>query len=301
VYTAKIDLRHGGVSDEAVVPATFMGNNGSPTWSPDGSRLAYLSDRAEVPATRGQDLAVHDFRSGSDQLIPLSVRSKVRMISWSPDGDNVVFPAWASAGQGVYVMRLRDGQLRPVGLGLRAPVPAFAPKGDQIFFIDRPSEAREWSINTLDPITGEKQKVLGCPDCAGYALSQDGRWMAWTTFASVGPFTVGVSDLVRGTNLRLEQRPEGAVLEIVGWSPGDRELIVDAEGIPPGGHVAGAELLAFDIPSGARRSLGWVHAEGARSIVLNPAGTEIAFEAGWLKPRTWLMRGFIEAAEANQR
>jgi serine/threonine-protein kinase len=302
VYTARIDLRGGGVSGEAVVPATFMGNNAAPSWSPDGSRLLYVTDRAEVPGARGQDLALHDFRSGSDQLIPLSVRGKVRELHWSPDGDNVLFPGSASAGQGLYMMHLPDGQLRPVSLGLPAPVPSFSPAGDFIFYLDRAAGDRseEWSINTLNPITGDKQKVLDCPDCAGYALSRDGEWMAWTTFASVGPFTVGVSDLVRGTKLRLEQRPEGAVFEIVGWSPDGRELIVATRGIPPGGHVEGAELLAFEIPGGARRSLGWVHAEGARSIVLNPAGTEIAFEAGWATPRTWLMRGFIEA-ERTQR
>jgi Tol biopolymer transport system component len=81
VWVAPIDSSAAGpanVTNDAAVEL-------DPAWSPDGTQLAFSSDR-----TGRMELWVHDFRTNTDAALTKSGRS-VSGAAWSPDGNHIAF------------------------------------------------------------------------------------------------------------------------------------------------------------------------------------------------------------------
>src|SRR5262252_2878679 len=68
---------------------TYGGAEQYPRWSPDGRRLAFLSDRAK----RGT-AGIHVIPADGGEAAPLVVRERaVSAFAWSPDGSRIAFAA----------------------------------------------------------------------------------------------------------------------------------------------------------------------------------------------------------------
>src|SRR5258708_3234959 len=68
---------------------TYGGADRHPRWSPDGRRLAFLSDRAK----RGT-AGIHLMPGDGGEAAPLVVRERaVSTFEWSPDGSRIAFTA----------------------------------------------------------------------------------------------------------------------------------------------------------------------------------------------------------------
>ncbi|MET0693990.1 MAG: S9 family peptidase [Propionibacteriaceae bacterium] len=146
---------------DASAPATRLTRGGAdtnPRWSPDGFRLAFLSDRSE-PGTAG--VYVIDPEGGEAE--PLVVRTKaVETFAWSSDSTAVAFLAPEEPDDEderrekerddaevfgerlpwnrLFTVAVAGGEPRPVPLGdLHPTVLAWSPDGEWIAFIARPS------------------------------------------------------------------------------------------------------------------------------------------------------------------
>jgi Tol biopolymer transport system component len=123
-----------------------------PTWSPDGSRIIFTSNRGEVydlyqKASNG---------TGIEELFYKSSEGK-GLTSWSPDGR---FLLYYSLGQPTHVKLLAAS-----GPADRAPVPVvdsqftsitarFSPDGRWIAYTSNESGTNEVSVRPFDPATG---------------------------------------------------------------------------------------------------------------------------------------------------
>ena len=104
---------------------------GEPAWSPDGTRIAFTSDRT------GRS-GIYVMRSDGTRTRRLSISDAgdVRP-SWSPDGQRIVF-ARSALGR-LYVIDADGGHLRPITQGVYASDsdPAWSPDGTRIAFVRR--------------------------------------------------------------------------------------------------------------------------------------------------------------------
>jgi Tol biopolymer transport system component/imidazolonepropionase-like amidohydrolase len=96
-----------------------------PVWSPDGSRLAYVSDREG-----GSDLYVRDLAEGVDRRL---TTDGAAMPAWSPDGLEIAYLGGQGPGAGLRVVGVAGGASRTVRTGLNSPGrPTWAPDGESI-------------------------------------------------------------------------------------------------------------------------------------------------------------------------
>lgn len=137
-------------------PIGHLGDVTAASWSPDGSRIAVVSDRTvdrDVSIATG--LWVHDIGSGPEEcLVP--PETPIRSLAWSPDGASIAYLAAArdnaaSALSELWVLdvvtlsrrRLGDGLDRSVGLPVRgdderaigAPIIAWDADSGSVFAI----------------------------------------------------------------------------------------------------------------------------------------------------------------------
>jgi Tol biopolymer transport system component/DNA-binding winged helix-turn-helix (wHTH) protein len=138
---------------------TFTGKESAPTLSPDGRRIAYVSD--ETPE---KELMVQDLAGG----VPLMVFTapEIGHLRWSPDGSELIIWARGAGKDGIYVMPELGGAPRRVAGGQY--IACWSPDGStiavanffvgEIWFLNKRGEQQRtvslqgthWSIGDID-------------------------------------------------------------------------------------------------------------------------------------------------------
>lgn len=109
-----------------------------PTWSPDGSKIAFTSDRADlISGTGGQaDLYVTDSVGLSSVTRLTNSPETEGFPAWSPDGTKIAFvrsSGMPGAGT-IYVMSVDGSDVTPITMGPDDSAPDWSPDGSQIVF-----------------------------------------------------------------------------------------------------------------------------------------------------------------------
>jgi len=96
-----------------LLPNSF-GDNISPQWSPDGSKLAYVSDRSGI-----SNIYYHDFNDGREYQVTniltgiSGITETSPCISWSTGSGRLAFSAFFNAGWDVFVVNNPEGMSHP--------------------------------------------------------------------------------------------------------------------------------------------------------------------------------------------
>jgi serine/threonine-protein kinase len=149
---------------ETLSKLTFEGStNQNPTWTPDGRRVAFFSNKEETPMPMYWMLA-----DGSGGLERLSTRDPSRQVgnqvprSWSPDGQFLAFHVPGQDTQrDIWVLRMSDHKAEPfLRTRFVEGAPAFSPDGRWIAYISNesgrpeiyvqpyPGPGGKWQIST---------------------------------------------------------------------------------------------------------------------------------------------------------
>ncbi len=163
----------------------------SPTWSPNGAQLAYVSFEARKPV-----IYVHDVATGRRRLLA-NFKGSNSAPAWSPDGRSLAVTLSRDGGSQLYLISASGGEPRRLTQSPSIDTePVFSPDGASIYFVSDRGGAPQ--IYRMPAGGGAAQRVTFS---GGYnvspAISPDGRYLAYVS--RTGGYKLHVMELASGS------------------------------------------------------------------------------------------------------
>ena len=223
----------------------------SPAWSPDGSRLAYVSFESGKPV-----VYVHTVMTGERRAVA-NFRGSNSAPAWSPDGKSLAVTLTREGNSQVFLMNADGGNVRRLTTSAGIDTePCFSPDGQSIYFTsDRGGGPQVYRM----PATGgSAQRVTFNGDYnISPRLSPDGKLLAYVARRS-GRFQVQVLELASGQETPVTDTSRD---ESPSFAPNGRMLLyateVNGRGILASASIDGRVRTRLSGPSGDIREPTW--------------------------------------------
>jgi Tol biopolymer transport system component/DNA-binding winged helix-turn-helix (wHTH) protein len=176
-----------------------LGYNGGPSVSPDGARVAYVSDE-----TGSLEIHVTGFARGSRDLAITRDGAQNTQPAWSPDGQWLAFHS--RKGRGLWIVPATGGT--PAQVAEFGSQPTWSPDSQTIAFTSYggglASQAQLWTVSrdgsNLRPLT-----KLGAPPGGQRepGWSHNGRWLVFSVYNGAWKGSLATLDVATGTTATL--------------------------------------------------------------------------------------------------
>lgn len=225
----------------------------SPTWSPDGGKLAYVSFESKKPVVYVQDLAsrrriaaanfkgsnsapawspdgrklaIALSREGLTQIFTVNADgSDLKKLTqsngidtepcFSPDGQSLYFTSDRSGGPQVYRMNLDGGELKRITFGGNYNIsPSISPDGKMLAYISR-REGR-FQLYVLDLATSQELRLSDTSHDESPSFAPNSRYILYATEAA-GRGTLAVASTDGSAKYTLSAR--GSNIREPSWGP----------------------------------------------------------------------------------
>jgi TolB protein len=219
-----------------------------PAWSPDGRRIAFVSDRAGVT-----NLFVTDPRAEKVTAIT-DVKWPCSQPRWSPDGKHLAFVANKAGIEQVFVVDADGKNLKQLTNHptFRSSQPVWSPDGKRIAYTFYPG-ADQFEVFCMDADGGNAASVSK-GNGADPAFSPDGKTLAFTSWRTARPgWRLFATDPEgkKQTELSDVDNPAGGVYPA--WS-------------------ANGKRIAFTAYGDGRQQIGVCDADGKNRTILTSEG-----------------------------
>jgi TolB protein len=164
----------------------------SPAWSPDGTKLAYVSFEKKKPVIYVQSL------TSGQRTVLANYKGNNSAPSWSPDGRKLAIVLSQSGNSQIYTINADGTGLQQLTHGLTIDTePQWSPDGKWIYFTsDRGGSPQIYRMPTAG---GDAQRITfeGSYNVSP-KLSPDSKLMAFVRRADSGKFQVATQELASG-------------------------------------------------------------------------------------------------------
>ena len=160
----------------------------SPSWSPSGQQLAYVSFESRKPV-----VYIHEVSSGKRRILA-NFKGSNSAPTWSPDGKTLAVTLSRDGGSQLFLIDSQGGEPRRLTSSSSIDTePVFSPDGSTIYFVsDRGGMPQIYKIPSTG---GAVQRVTFAGNYnISPAISADGRWIAYISRIS-GQFKLTVQEL----------------------------------------------------------------------------------------------------------
>lgn len=223
----------------------------SPAWSPDGTKLAYVSFEKKKPVIYVQSL------SSGQRYVLANFKGNNSAPSWSPDGKRLAIVLSHSANSQIYTINADGTGLQPITRSSTIDTePVWAPDGQTIYFTsDRGGSPQIYRVPAQG---GNPQRVTFS---GGYnvspRVSPDGKLLAYIGLIE-GRFRVAVQELTSG---QVRVLSDTAKDESPSFAPNSR-------------------IILYATSVGGRGTLAAVSADGSVKQRLSESGSNVR-EPAW--------------------
>jgi TolB protein len=165
----------------------------SPSWSPDGKRVAYVSFESKKPV-----IYIHELATGRRTILA-NEKGNNSAPSWSPDGSRLAISLSRDNNTQIYIIDADGGNLRRITKGSSIDTePQFSADGRSIYFTsDRGGAPQIYRISSEGESAGSAQRVTFKHAYAtSPRLSADGRYLAY--IARSGGYRLQILELKTG-------------------------------------------------------------------------------------------------------
>lgn len=279
----------------AVEAIASIRSAGGPRFSPDGSRIAYISNASGIPQLWVMNA------DGSSQTRVTNLSDPVQSVDWSPTGDWLAYDVAPGGGLNVqlYVSRPDGSEVRRLTPGGREnnALGGWSDDGRRVIGASNRRDAARFEPMLIDPATGETTFVGAGPGRAQLTdLSPDGRFAVLSRLISRGDNNLYLVELASGTETLLtphtgtgsfgwgEFSPDGRRIHLISNGGRDRAAfgVIDlAEDGAPGPIRIVAERADAEAENAV------LSEDGARAaLIWNASGRS---EMAWLDTETGAM------------
>jgi len=257
----------GGAPARLTAPPEGSEGDSTPVVSPDGATLAFV--RKLNPD--GGDIYLCDLHGQGVRRLTFDDHG-VRGLSWTPNGQDVLFGAGLARGSELWRVAAYGGSphMFPVA-GNNASYPAVAPAGSRLVYADSPSVTALWRarLGSGEDAVEEQELVRSSGGESWPAYSPDGKKIAYVSDES-GTEELWTCD-AGGSNRRQITHFNGPRVRRPRWSPDGRTLLVSSDDRGQGLYTVPAEGRANPHPVVRPATNGsWSH--DGKSIYFDNAG-----------------------------
>ncbi|MDD5700924.1 MAG: S8 family serine peptidase [Dehalococcoidales bacterium] len=148
-----------------------------PAWSPDGSRIAFVSERDGISAI----YVMNSDGTGTTRITDTS--SANRSPNWSPDGRQIAFESLRDGNSEIYIMNSDGSDVRRLTHSAGSIDPAWSPDGNQIAFCSFTQDPHNHDEIFLINVDGSELKKItdSAHGTSGPEWSQDGTKIVFSS------------------------------------------------------------------------------------------------------------------------
>lgn len=189
----------------------------SPTWSPDGSKLAYVSFESKKPVIYVQELATRK------RVAVANFKGSNSAPAWSPDGRRLAISLSRDGQTQIYLIYADGSEPRRLSQSSYIDTePCFSPDGQSIYFTSDRSGGPQIFRMSVDGGDVKRVTINRGSYNISPAISPDGKMLAYVSRREGGRFQVYVLDLITEQETRLS---DGALDESPSFAPNGRYIM----------------------------------------------------------------------------